>query len=145
MTPSKDCIDLIKKFEGCKLSAYLCPANVPTIGYGNTFYKGGVKVKLGDKITQQEAELLLLDLLPRYVATVENNIKVPLLQNEFDALICFCWNCGSSETLFKMINNKENKQVIYNWWTTHYITGGGGVLKGLITRRKAEADLFVKV
>jgi len=49
-------VSLIKRFEGLKLNAYLCSANVPTIGYGNTYYPNGVKVKLGDKISQEKAE-----------------------------------------------------------------------------------------
>ena len=63
-------LGLIKKFEGCKLSAYLCPAGLVTIGYGNTFYKNGTKIKLGDKITQQQADELLMDLIPQYDAIV---------------------------------------------------------------------------
>ncbi|NDC31802.1 MAG: lysozyme, partial [Bacteroidetes bacterium] len=64
---------LIKKFEGCKLTAYTCPAGLVTIGYGNTFYKDGSKIKLGDKITQQQAEDLLMDLLPQFEAIVNKN------------------------------------------------------------------------
>lgn len=131
---------LIKKFEGCKLSAYLCPANIPTIGYGNTFYKNGNKVKIGDKITQQQAEELLMDLLPQYEAIVNKNIKIDLTQYQFDALVSFVWNCGKSETLFRLVNSKSKD--LKTWWQTHYTTGGGKVLKGLVNRRKEESELF---
>lgn len=144
MKTSQNGIDLIKSFEGCKLTAYKCPANIPTIGYGNTFYLNGNKVKLGDKITQEQANELMLSLLPKYEKTVLNAIKVPLNQNQFDALVSFCWNCGSSQTLFKMINDKHSEMNIVGFWTSHYIMGGGKVLPGLVRRRKAEATLFVK-
>jgi lysozyme len=144
MKTSQIGIDLIKSFEGCKLTAYKCSAGVNTIGFGNTYYKNGNKVKIGDKITQDEANKLFLDLLPKYEKTVLNNIKVPLTQNQFDALVSFCWNCGSSKTLFKMVNEKFSEMNIVNWWVSHYIMGGGKVLNGLVRRRKAEATLFIK-
>jgi len=133
-------IALIKKYEGCKLTAYLCPANIVTIGYGNTFYKDGFKIKLGDKITQQQAEDLLMDLLPQFEAIVNKNIKIDLTQYQFDALVSFVWNCGKSETLFNLVNSKSKD--LKQWWETHYTTGGGKVLQGLINRRKEEAQLF---
>jgi lysozyme len=144
MKTSQNGIDLIKSFEGCKLTAYKCSAGVNTIGFGNTYYTNGNKVKLGDKITQAEADKLFLDLLPKYEKTVLNAIKVPLTQNQFDALVSFCWNCGSSKTLFKMVNEKFSEMNIVGFWTSHYIMGGGKVLNGLVRRRKAEATLFVK-
>jgi lysozyme len=144
MKTSQNGIDLIKKFEGCSLKAYKCPANVSTIGYGQTFYLDGSKVKMGDVITQKQAESLLVTLLPKYEKTVLNNIKVPLNQNQFDALVSFCWNCGSSKTLFKMVNEKFSEANIVGWWVSHYITGGGKELAGLVRRRKEEAILFIK-
>ena len=144
MKTSQVGIDLIKSFEGCKLTAYKCSAGVNTIGFGNTYYTNGNKVKIGDKITQDEANKLFLDLLPKYEKTVLDAIKVPLTQNQFDALVSFCWNCGSSKTLFSMINNKHSEMNIVNWLCSHYIMGGGKVLNGLVRRRKAEAVLFVK-
>lgn len=142
MITSEKGIALIKKYEGCKLDAYLCPSSIATIGYGNTFYEDGSKVKMGDKITQQRAEELLSALLPKFEKTVKDNIKAPLTQNQFDALVSFCWNCGSSDTLFGLINEGIPDKSIYNWWTTHYITGGGKKLQGLVDRRKEEATLF---
>lgn len=137
-------IELIKAFEGCKLKSYKCPANVWTIGYGNTYYLDGSKVLMGQKISQIEADMLMLKLLPKYEATVIKNIKVILNQNQFDALVSFCWNCGSSQALFRLVNQKATDEVIYDWLINHYIMGGGKVLPGLIRRRRAEADLFIK-
>jgi len=144
MKTSQHGIDLIKLFEGCKLKSYKCPANVWTIGYGNTFYLDGSKVLMGQKISQVEADMLLLKLLPKYEATVIKNIKVTVTQNQFDALVSFCWNCGSSQALFRLVNQKATDEVIYDWWINHYVTGGGKLLQGLINRRRKEADLFIK-
>ena len=144
MKTSENGKQLIISFEGIKLNAYKCPAGVPTIGVGNTFYKNGNKVKMGDKVTLPQAMELFLDLLPKYEKTVLDAIKVPLTQNQFDALVSFCWNCGSSKTLFKMVNEKFSEMNIVNWWCTHYVLGGGKVLPGLVRRRKAESTLFIK-
>jgi len=144
MKTSQKGIELIKQFEGCKLKSYKCPAGVWTIGFGNTFYLDGSKVLMGQKISQIEADMLMLKLLPKYEATVIKNIKVALTQNQFDALVSFCWNCGSSQTLFRLVNQKATDEVIYDWWINHYVTGGGKVLAGLVRRRRYEADLFIK-
>lgn len=135
---------LIKKYEGCKLNAYLCPSKIPTIGYGNTTYEDGSKVKIGDKITLKRAEELIDNLLPRYEKLVSKNIKVDLNQNQFDALVSYVWNTGGSATLYKLINNKASLNDIKTWWLNKYITGGGKVLKGLVLRRKEEFDLYIK-
>ena len=144
MKISQNGIELIKIFEGCKLKSYKCPAGVWTIGYGNTFYLDGSKILMGQKISQAEADMLLLKLLPKYEATVDRNIKVSVTQNQYDALVSFCWNCGSSESLFRLVNIKATDEVIHKWLCSHYIMGGGKVLAGLVRRRKAEADLFIK-
>jgi lysozyme len=144
MKTSQKGIELIKQFEGCKLKSYKCPAGIWTIGWGNCFYLDGSKVLMGQKISQIEADMLLLKLLPKYEATVIKNIKVTLNQNQFDALVSFCWNCGSSDSLFRLVNIKATDEIIHKWWSTHYIMGGGKVLAGLVRRRKVEADLFIK-
>lgn len=142
MKTGKQGIELIKKFEGCKLLAYKCPAGIPTIGYGNTFYLDGKKVKIGDKISQQQAEDLLLNLLPKYEAIVNKKVTRQLKQNQFDALVSHTWNTGGSETLFKMANFNASNEVIKKWWDSHYIMGGGKQLKGLVNRRIEESNLY---
>lgn len=142
METSKTGIALIKRFEGLKLNAYLCSANVPTIGYGNTYYPNGTKVKLGDKITQLQADELLKDILKKFEAIVNRKLKVKVNQNQFDALVSHTYNTGGSNTLFKLINNNANDADIRNWFETRYITANGVKLNGLVRRRKAESDLF---
>ena len=142
MTTSQRGIALIKQFEGLKLNAYLCSANVPTIGYGNTYYLNGTKVKLGDKISQEQAEELLKDILKKFEAIVNRKLKVKVSQNQFDALVSHTYNTGGSDTLFRLINNGANDTEVRTWIESRYITANGVKLKGLIRRRKAESDLY---
>jgi lysozyme len=142
MKTSKVGIDLIKKWEGCKLTSYKCSAGVWTIGFGNTFYEDGTKVKQGDKITKARAESLLLDLLPKFEKIVNKKVSVPLRQNQFDALVSYTWNTGGSDTLFNMINSKASDKDIRNWFETKYITANGKKIAGLVNRRKDEANLY---
>lgn len=127
-------VDLIKSFEGCRLTAYLCPSNVWTIGYGHTS-----GVKKGMTITQEEADLFLmrdLDKYEKYVAAT----KLDLNENQFSALVSFTFNCGNGN-LKKLIKNRTLPQIadallLYN-------KSNGVSLNGLVRRRKAERDLFL--
>ena len=84
MVASQNCINLIKLFEGYKPKAYLCPAGVPTIGYGSTMYQTGLKIKLSDTINEQQAnELLMWELKNKAYAL--HGLKIN--QNQFDALL----------------------------------------------------------
>lgn len=130
------------KHEGCKLKAYLCPANVWTIGYGHT----GSDVKEGMVITQAEAERLLLKDLDRFCAAVERLVTVPLNDNQFAALVSLCFNIGegafAKSTLLRKLNAKDiigATQEFPKW-----NKGGGKVLPGLVKRREDEQRLFIK-
>ena len=136
-------VSLIKHFEGFKSKPYLCPAKIPTIGYGNTFYKDGKKVTLKDKpITEVEAEFLLKLILKDFELIVTRKLKKPVKQNQFDALVSHTFNTGGSDTLFRLVNQKAPAEQIKKWFETKYITGGGKKLNGLIARRKAESKLY---
>lgn len=137
--------DLIKKFEGVRLKAYRCSADVPTIGFGNTFYEDGTKVEMNDNITLERARELFNMLLPRYEKIVLKKINVQIKQNEFDALVSHTYNTGGSSTLFRLINEKADKEDIKNWWLNKYTTANGKKLKGLVERRKQEYDLYEKL
>lgn len=145
MQVSKNCIDLIKKWEGCKLNAYVCEAGKNTIGFGNTFYEDGSKVKPGDKITQKRADQLLLNLLPKFENIVNKKITVALNQNQFDSLVSHTWNTGGSNTLFNLINTNAPKEKIRRWFETKYITANGKEYEGLKNRRIEEANLYFKI
>jgi len=145
MLPSVNCINLIKKWEGCKLESYKCSAGHWTIGFGNTFYEDNTKVKQGDKITQKRAEALLVNLLPKFESIVNKKITISLNQNQFDSLVSYTWNTGGSSTLFSMINRKASNKEIREWFETKYITAGEKVLQGLVNRRKEEANLYFTI
>jgi lysozyme len=131
--------NLLKKFEGCKLKAYRCPANVCTIGYGHTSAAGAPEVIDGLTITQARAEeILKVDIL-KYERAVEDLVKVELTQNQFDVLVDFAYNAGvgalKSSTLLKKVNAGKFDDVPAELmkWTK----GGGKVLPGLVRRRQA--------
>ena len=137
--------ELVKHFEGCKLTAYVCSAGHNTIGYGNTFYENGVKVKPGDKITQQRAEELLDIILIKFVQQTNEVIKSSVTQNQRGALTDFAYNCGlgnlKSSTLLKKVNADPNDKTIREEFMK-WNKGGGKVLNGLTRRREAEANLY---
>lgn len=140
MKTSQIGIDLIKFFEGEKLEAYKCPAGLWTIGVGSTFYEDRRSVMRGDKITKERSNELLKNTLIPFEKIVNSSAKIPLKQNEFDALVSHAFNCGKSENLYKLVNSKDPN--LKEWWESHYITGGGKVLNGLINRRKAETKIY---
>lgn len=138
---------LIKKFEGCKLKAYRCPANVLTIGYGNTFYENGDKVKEGDVITQQRAESLAKFVIDQFAVTIAPFILQPLNDNQFSACVSLAYNIGTGNfkksSVFKKLNINPNDATIadsFRLWNK----GGGKVLAGLVKRREAEIQLYFK-
>ena len=135
-------VDLIKKFEGCKLEAYLCPAGVWTIGYGHT----GANVKQGLKITQLDAEALLLSDIERFARAVDTWIKVDLTNNQRCALISFTFNVGigalQESTLRKRLNNGEDPVKVAMEELPRWNKGDGKILEGLVRRRRAEVELF---
>lgn len=140
MRTSQKGIDLIKKFEGCRLEAYKCPAGIWTIGYGHT--KG---VQNGQKTTQAQAEEFLREDLKIYEQAVEACVKVPLSQNQFDALVSFCYNCGAealrTSTLLRLLN--EGKYSEAGEQFLRWNKAGGKVLVGLTRRREEERELFL--
>lgn len=159
-------IDLIKTYEGFRSKPYICPAGVPTIGYGSTYYSNGNKVTLKDNpITEQQATTMLYDLLETYEKSVDSFVRDDINQNQFDALVSFAYNAGlgnlKSSTLLKKINKDINDPSIRNEFMK-WIFGGDGShnkidddgdgiidepgerqkLKGLIERRMAESNLY---
>lgn len=148
MIPSQNCINMIKMFEGFRAKPYKCPAGVPTIGYGSTFYSNGKKVTLKDKlITEQDATNLLTTVVTNFSSGVSKLLKIQVTQNQFDALVDFAYNVGignlKSSTLLKKVNAKNFSGAALEFikWNKAY---DGKVLPGLTKRRTAEKDLFIK-
>ncbi|MGW8823371.1 lysozyme [Paenibacillus lautus] len=136
-------LSLIKSFEGCRLTAY---KPVPTekywtIGWGHH----GPDVKQGMTITQAQADDMLVRDLAKFEAYVNDHAYVPvtdkLNQNQFDALVSFCYNCGPGN-LKKLCAGRTIEQIAQN--ITAYNKAGGKVLTGLVRRREAELTLFIK-
>lgn len=139
MHTSQKGLDLIKSFEGLRLSAYKCPADVWTIGYGTT-----AGVKQGQTITKERAEELLREDVRRFEDQVLRLVKMPLTQGQFDALTSFVYNLGagnlSNSTLLRLLNagDYDGAAAQFERWNK----AGGKVLAGLIRRRAAERALF---
>lgn len=145
---SSEGINLIKRFEGLRLKPYRCSAGVPTIGYGNTFYEDGTKVKMTDpEISEERATQLLKNSLSSFERYVDSYCIDTITQNQFDALVSFCYNLGpanlKSSTLLKKVNINPNDETIRTEFLK-WVKAGGKTLKGLVTRRTAEADLYFK-
>ncbi|MCH5258040.1 MAG: lysozyme, partial [Lachnospiraceae bacterium] len=141
MSVSDRGVELIAKYEGCRLEAYKCPAGVWTIGYGHT--EG---VQQGQTLPSIEAaKALLKQDLKKYGGYVNNCVKkglisFPLTQNQFDALTSFCYNCGNG-SLQTLVSGRDaftvaDKLLLYN-------KAGGKVLAGLTKRREEERALFL--
>lgn len=132
-------IEIIKHFEGLRLEAYLCPAGVPTIGYGHT--RG---VKLGQKITEAQANQLLADDYLEAEQQVAALVKVPLKHTQLEALTSFVFNLGIGKllgsTLLRKLNSGDyaGASPEFDKW----VYSKGVKLKGLIARRAEERKLF---
>lgn len=137
MKISKEGINLIKKYEGCHLVAYRCPAGVRTIGYGHT-----QDVFLGQKINQKQADDLLTKDLERYEGYVNKyNDDYHFTQNQFDALVSFTFNCGKGN-LDKLTDHGKRTIREISDALPNYNKGGGKVLEGLVKRRAEEKAMF---
>ena len=137
MKTSQRGVDLIKSFEGCRLTAY---KPVPTekywtIGYGHY----GPDVIPGVKITQLQAEQYLKKDLEKFESAVTKT-GLDLNQNEFDALVSFAYNCGAGN-LNKLVSGRTKEQIAEKMLS--YNKGGGKVLAGLTRRRNSERALFL--
>lgn len=148
MIATKNCINLIKLFEGYKVRSYLCPASIVTIGWGSTMYTDGRKIKLGDTINEQQAEQMLMWELKNKSIALHGLI---LNQNQFDSLLSFVYNLGigafAKSTLRKKILTNPNDPSIkdeFMRWNKARVAGELMELKGLTRRRTAEAELYFK-
>lgn len=133
---------LITEFEGLRLSAYLCPSNVVTIGVGHT----GPDVVMGMNITEGHAMELLAQDLTRFEKAVSQLINAELNQAQFDALVSFAFNCGAGaleeSTLRKRLNAGEDPNTVAKEELPKWCKGPNGPLAGLVRRRTAEVNLF---
>lgn len=139
-------LDLVKEFEGLKLTAYQDPVGIWTIGYGTTAAAGvGVTPIRGMTITAAQAETFLLRGLEKFAGKIADGIDVPVTGNQFGALVSLAYNIGPDaflkSTLLKKLNAGDyagaaDQFLVWN-------KAKGKVLKGLTRRREAERALFL--
>jgi lysozyme len=144
MKTGQNGIALIKHFEGCKLSAYKCPAGKLTIGVGHTGVVNGEPIKESQKITQQEADKLLKQDLYVFEKGISQLVTVQITQNQFDAMVSLAFNIGlgafKDSSVLKNVNKKDfnSAEKAFMAW----VKVNGNPCQGLIRRRSAEATLF---
>ena len=146
--------DIIKEFEGLRLKAYLCPAGIPTIGYGAT----GPDIELGMEWTREEAERDLEERIVSIAEQVVNEADVPLSDSQLAALISFVYNVGigrhdkrdtpenegtgfRGSTLLRRLNEGDYGAAADQF--ARWNKSGGKVTAGLVRRRAAERELFL--
>lgn len=138
---SQQCVDLVASFEGCVLHAYLDQRNIPTIGYGHTG-----SVIIGDVCNEAQAQAWLSEDLEVADGAVNRAVKVPLTQNQFDALSSLCFNIGSgnfaTSTLVKDLNASKGQAGADQFLVWDHTNGQ--VNQGLTRRRIAERKLFLQ-
>lgn len=144
---SENALNLIRKFESCRLKAYLCPSGIPTIGWGHT-----AGVKLGDTCTEEQAKAWLKEDIVNAENLVKKRVKVPVSQNHFDALVSFVFNIRQEKwneqdcTLLRLLNKGDYEGAAgqFKRWVNglNPKTGKMEPLSGLIRRRAKEEALF---
>lgn len=137
---------LLEQFEGLRLEAYLDSAGIYTIGFGTIKYPDGSKVKKGDKITKAQAKEYKLHDLKEFENTVNTSVNVQLSQDQYDALVSLSYNIGSgafkNSTLLKKLNNGDYKGAADQFLVWNKVNSKK--VQGLVNRREAERNLFLK-
>ena len=139
-------LDFIAQEEGLRLKPYKCSAGVPTIGIGSTYYEDGSKVKMTDApITKERAYVLFENVLKHFEMCVYTCTRDDINQNQFDALVSFCYNLGLGNLkisgLLKKVNTNPNDETIKAEFMK-WVKAGGKTLPGLVKRREAESTLY---
>lgn len=146
MNISEKGIELIKRYETLRLTAYLCPAGVPTVGWGTTIYPNGSRVKLGDVISKDYAQSCFEHDIKRFVYKVDAFTTDKVNQNQFDALVSFAYNVGDTNlkksTLLKLVNENPKDFVRIRAQFLKWCYADGVKFDGLIERRAREANLY---
>lgn len=145
MKTNKAGLDLIRRWEGCRLKAYKCSAGVWTIGYGLTSAAGIVPVTEGMTITQAQADEYLVKSLAQYEKAVTKALSIVPSANQFAAMVSLCYNIGpanfAKSSVVKLMNVGKPREAAdaFLLWNK----AGGKVLKGLTARREDERKLFL--
>ena len=149
MKTSQRGIDIIKRWEGVKLVAYFCPANVPTIGVGHTRTVSRADVHAQRRITVEEAERLLSEDLATFERGVLRLCTLPPNQNQFDAFVSLAFNIGlgafERSTALRRHNEGDFDAAAgaIEMWNRATVNGKRVVLRGLVARRADEKALYL--
>jgi lysozyme len=138
-------IKILEELEGLELKAYKCSASVWTIGLGNTFYEDGSKVKEGQVISKERAYLLFNLISKKFEKAINDNVKVNISQNQFNALFCFVYNIGitgfKNSTLLRLLNiNPKDANIAKQFLRWNKINAVES--RGLTNRRIKESSLY---
>lgn len=140
MKTSQRGIDLIRELEGFSAKPYLCPAGKSTIGYGHAIQPG----ELFERISQEEAEALLIKDIKWAETAVNTQVESDLTQNQFDALVSFVYNIGANafrlSTMLRLLNSGDYNGAARQF--SRWINSNGKPLNGLVRRRQMERALF---
>lgn len=143
---SQVAINLVKRFEGCKLHAYLDGGGVATIGYGTTVYNNGNKVKIGDVIDQERADFEIKAHCEKIEKSILNLVHAKLNNNQLSAIISLVYNIGINNfrfsTMLKKINNNNFVGAANEF--DRWVWDNGKVIKGLQNRREEEKQIFLR-
>lgn len=144
MKTSNNGRQFIEQYEGLRLKAYKDATGTLTIGYGHTSAAGVPKVTAGMTITQDQADQMLSKDLTGFEQDITNLVKVPLNQNQFDALVSFQYNTGAlgRSSILKALNKGDYQGAAGK--LTLYDVSKGKVLPGLTKRRAAEKAMFLR-
>ena len=151
-TPSKECMDLIRKYEGCKLTAYLCSAGKWTVGWGTTYHPEKKRpVQEGDTVTQKQANEWLQRFVDKLAMEVVGLTKGVGTQGQLDALLSFTYNFGSTKLAtssllkFHRAGNINLASEEFKKWNKVMKNGVLVPEAGLIARREAERKMYVSI
>jgi len=143
MKISEQGLALLKQSEGFSATPYICPAGKSTIGYGHVIISGE---EFTDSISKEQAETIIIQDVNTSEQAVSRLVKIPLNQNQFDALVVFVYNIGieafEKSTLLKDLNAGNIPAALLEWG--RWVYGGGKILEGLVARREAEKALFLQ-
>lgn len=138
-------LDLIEDVEGFRPKMYKDAVGLPTIGYGTLIDTADEKYLLTATVTREQAEVLLRKDIAPMEGAINKMVTAPICQNQFDALLSFCYNLGvnslRNSTLLKKLNKNPYDPSIL-WEFDKWVHAGGQKLPGLITRRKLESKLY---
>lgn len=148
-------VQLIKDFEGFKAAPYLCPAGIPTIGYGTIKYPDGTKVTMGDKSINEGYACYLLTVKLNEIGIELREYftrnEIELNDNQFSALVSFAYNLGTHRVIKNGSVSRHLKQKNYSLvpngmklYVKAKVKGKLTRLKGLVNRRRAECELYLK-